>query len=330
MPREELGFDNRKFFRFFVNPVRQLADLFALLRRLESLRGTAANGVCRSLFLVAVSLGVGPFGIQLKQAGGKNVGLFFGVDNGELFFKLHQSGGRAFHFRLEIFELPVHEDGLSAGGLKADCVGMVDVAFGDSVRDFGGKRAVGRAVGDLQQVGLGWSGDSEIGQNYGNFIGQRIPRGIRLRGADFQLELLDDGAEYGIGFDQADLGGEEKVGVVHGRGAALIGLLTDHRIGRHTIHIDGDGGFVIGRQTRGNDDGGRNRDAYEEQEPPFVTAEHPEVMGDRDRRAFRIRFGALCLVVGNTIDGYRRTWRELGRGKSEVLLIVRHSFEEGR
>ena len=199
-----------------------------------------------------------------------------------------RAGGGALHLGFQFFQLLLHEVRQGRGGAEPDVVGVLHIGVRDGVGHVGGQPRMRRAVADQQQVGVGRPRHLQLLQQDGRVLlglGRFFRRDV---GCVFlkveEMILLRHGPQDGIRLDELDLSGQELVGVVSGQ---RVGVLADDGRRHLPVDIHGDGGFVDGRQPRGDDQGGRHAGEDEGQDLPAVAAEDPEIVREGNGGLFR-------------------------------------------
>ncbi len=331
-----LGRGGGELFAGFVEVVGEPAELLALGGGLGGLHGAALDGIEGGLLADAIALGGGVLRVELEQAGGKDAGFLLRVDDAQILFELRQGSGGALHLGPQLFDLLFHEGGKAGGGAKADVVGVLDVAVGDSVGDIRGQFRVRRPVADEQQVSVGRARDLELLEGDRSILRAGAGKlGFARQGGDLagrELEALGDGAQDRIGLDDLDLGGQELIGVV---GGEARGILADDAGGRLAVDIDGRGGFVDRREARRNYHGADHRDQGEGDNPPLVALEDPQIVGEGDGGFFGLGLGVGVRGVDRDRVGDRRdvavAVTAVGRsGKRAKFFFVWHGVSSWR
>ena len=90
--------------------------------------------------------------------------------------------------------------------------------------------------------------------------------------------------------------------------SAAAGFLSDDAGGDHAIHVKRRRRFIDGGEPRGDDDCRGDGNRYERQQAPFVPAQHPNVVRQRNDWLFRfLPFGRSLIncIALNPLPGRR-------------------------
>lgn len=165
---------------------------------------------------------------------------------------------------------------LQAGScLIADAIGVGQIGLRDVVGHIRRQLAIGRAVADLQNIGIRRTGDFQLLEDDGRLQagGGFIHRLFERVLFDFaQVELIHHRPQHRVRLNQFHLRGDELIGVV---GGAARGLLAEDGGGHLPVDIDHDGGFVDRRQAQRNNERGQNGRSHECCDPRGVPPQNP-------------------------------------------------------